>query len=53
MGLSPEASQAEIRAAYRRILEQVAASSARRDPADLARLDRARAAYRSLLSTIA
>lgn len=53
LDLPPSASEAEIRAAYRRILEQVALRADRRDPADLERLEQARNAYRSLLSAIA
>lgn len=50
LDLPPAASLAEIRAAYGRILRQVAARAAQRDPADLERLERARQAYRRLLA---
>lgn len=51
--LPPSASTADIRAAYSQILQQVAARAAQRDPADLARLEQARNAYRALLSAAA
>lgn len=53
LDLPPAASEVEIRAAYSRILQQVASRASRRDPADLERLERARQAYRVLLSTAA
>lgn len=49
LDLPPAASTADIRAAYNRILQQVASRASRRDPADLERLERARDAYRALL----
>ncbi|MBI2307055.1 MAG: hypothetical protein HYU78_07090 [Rhodocyclales bacterium] len=53
LDLPPSASAAEVRAAYNRILRQVAARAGQHDPADLARLERARDAYRALLSAMA
>lgn len=53
LDLPPSAGAAEIHAAYRRILAQVAARAAQRDPADIERLEQARNAYRALLSAIA
>lgn len=51
LDLPPAASPAEIRAAYSRILQQVASRASLRDPGDLERLERARRAYRALLSS--
>lgn len=53
LDLPPAASEMEIRAAYSRILQQVASQASRRDPADLERLERARDAYRALLPAAA
>ncbi|HEX5803429.1 MAG TPA: hypothetical protein VFY24_10415 [Azospira sp.] len=53
LDLPPAASAADIRAAYSRILQQVASRASRRDPADLERLERARDAYRTLLPAAA
>ena len=53
LDLPPAASAADIRAAYGRILQQVASRASRRDPADLERLERARDAYRTLLPAAA